>query len=450
MLLSPSPALPRPRHCILVLGNSWHAIKISNSPTIVPRSEIYQPSIWHYDYIQTLGNGYVGKACAEQSNNLKEHQLELIDILLRLGISYHFEGEMKRILEALYNDDHNGDTWKENLYATALKFRLLRQHEYRMSPEVFNNFKDERRNFKDCLCEDTKGMLSLYEATFLLIEGENILEEARDFATKHLEEYLKKNKDKNLYAISREDMKPILLEFAELDFNMVQAVHQEDLKQVSSTGLGENLSFARNRLMENFYWSVGLIYQPQYGYSRTLITKVDMFLVLYNSVHEMAFDSLKEQGLHIICYLKKAWADLCKSYLLEAKWYYSKYMPNLEEDLKNVWITISSPVILMHSYFIVANPITKEALECLEEGDIPKSIQCYMNEIGTIEKDNQQDVSSPFCQTFIELSMHLARMGHCTYQQGDRFGIADRKTKDSALSLLIQPIPHTRMSHGNS
>ena len=49
-------------------------------------------------------------------------------------------------------------------------------------------------------------------------------------------------------------------------------------------------------------------------------------------------------------------------------------MPNLEEYLKNAWITISSPVILKHSYFIVANPITKEALECLEE--YPKIIHC--------------------------------------------------------------------------
>jgi len=32
---------------------------------------------------------------------------------------------------------------------------------------------------------------------------------------------------------SREDMNPILLKLAEMDFNMVQAVHQEDLKQVS-------------------------------------------------------------------------------------------------------------------------------------------------------------------------------------------------------------------------
>ena len=60
-------------------------------------------------------------------------QLELIDTLQRLGLSYHFESEMKRILEGLYNNDHCGDTWKEeNLYVTALKFRLLRQHRYKV------------------------------------------------------------------------------------------------------------------------------------------------------------------------------------------------------------------------------------------------------------------------------------------------------------------------------
>ena len=61
-------------------------------------------------------------------------QLELIDTLQRLGLSYHFESEMKRILEGLYNNYHCGNTRKEeNLYVTALKFRLLRQHGYKVS-----------------------------------------------------------------------------------------------------------------------------------------------------------------------------------------------------------------------------------------------------------------------------------------------------------------------------
>ena len=124
---------------------------------------------------------------------------------------------------------------------------------------VFNIFRDEREIFKACLCEETKGILSLYEASFLLTESENMLEELRNFATKHLQEYVKLNKDKNISAMvtyalelplhwriikfetrwfidiyrSREDMNPILLKLAEMDFNMVQVVHQEDLKQVS-------------------------------------------------------------------------------------------------------------------------------------------------------------------------------------------------------------------------
>ena len=96
-----------------------------------------------------------------------------------------------------------------------------------------------------------------------------------------------------------------------------------------------------------------------------------------------------------------------------------------------------------------------------------------MNEPGASEKDAREYVkslistawtklneervaSSPFCQTFSEIAMNLARMGHFMYQHGDGYhygdglGVADRKTKDSILSLLIQPIPHSRMSSGNS
>ena len=128
------------------------------------------------------------------------------------------------------------------------------------------------------------------------------------------------------------------------------------------------------------------------------------FLALHNSVNEMALDTVKEQRFHIIEYLKKAvwnwllyssililnifffswipcvilhlihlstinlqWVDLCRSYLLEAKWYYNRYTPSLQEYIENAWISIAAPTILVHAYFFVTNPITKEALDCLEE-----------------------------------------------------------------------------------
>nr|POE74440.1 myrcene synthase, chloroplastic [Quercus suber] len=464
-------------------------------------------------------------------------QLELIDTLQSLGLSYHFEGETKRILEGLYNNDHSGDLWKkENLYATALKFHLFRQHGYSVADEVFNSFM-ERGSFKACLCDDTKGMLALYEASFLSIEGENISEETRDFSKKHLQEFVKQNKDQNLSNVavshalelplhwriprvearwfidvyrSKEDMNPTLLKLAELDFNMVQATHQEDLKQVSrwwrSIGIAEKLSFARDRLTESFFWTVGCTFHPHFGYCRRISTKVNVlitvlddiydvygtidelelftdvverwdinamdglpnymkicFLALHNSVNEMAFDILKEQEFHIIRYFKKAWADLCQAYLLEAKWYYSGYTPSLQEYLENACFSIGAPTILVHAYFSYTNPITKEALDCLEEypnivrlssmilrladdlgtstdelkrGDVPKSIQCYMNETGASEEDareyirclisatwnkmnEERSMTSPFSETFIEIAFNLGRMAQCIYQYGD-------------------------------
>ena len=58
-------------------------------------------------------------------------RLELIDILQRLGISYHFDDEIRRTLEDIHNANHGGELCNnENIYATALEFRLLRQHGY--------------------------------------------------------------------------------------------------------------------------------------------------------------------------------------------------------------------------------------------------------------------------------------------------------------------------------
>ncbi|GKV36998.1 hypothetical protein SLEP1_g45074 [Rubroshorea leprosula] len=46
---------------------------------------------------------------------------------------------------------------------------------------------------------DCKGMLYLYEASFLSLEGESTLDAARTFAKNYLSEYVKLNKSKNPY-----------------------------------------------------------------------------------------------------------------------------------------------------------------------------------------------------------------------------------------------------------
>lgn len=55
----------------------------------------------------------------------------MISYKLRLGLSYHFDNGIRRILEGIYQTNRGGDTCKkENLYTTALTFRLLRQQGY--------------------------------------------------------------------------------------------------------------------------------------------------------------------------------------------------------------------------------------------------------------------------------------------------------------------------------
>lgn len=66
----------------------------------------------------------------------------LIDQLQRLGVAYHFENKINEALQSIYNShansnydvnyDHNND-----LYTVALRFRLLRQHGYKVSAGIY-------------------------------------------------------------------------------------------------------------------------------------------------------------------------------------------------------------------------------------------------------------------------------------------------------------------------
>ncbi|KAM7525542.1 hypothetical protein LguiA_015444 [Lonicera macranthoides] len=255
------------------------------------RSANYKPSSWSDDFLQSLTSIYGGGKYKERAKVLKEEvikimlkegrdvvsQLEIIDVVQRLGISYHFEDEIDGILEGIYvnynnkrnfiiehDEYHKEKKYKErnHLYVAALQFRLLREHGFFVLPQdIFNDFIENEINFKTCICDNIKGMLYLYEASFVAVEGETILDIARDFTTKHLKENLERINiiDHTLGVQVRhalelpfhwrmprlearwfidayektEDMDPILLEFAKLDFNTVQASHQEEIKQVS-------------------------------------------------------------------------------------------------------------------------------------------------------------------------------------------------------------------------
>ncbi|KAI9187474.1 hypothetical protein LWI28_028593 [Acer negundo] len=196
------------------------------------------------------------------SNKDKDFQkLCLIDDVQRLGVAYHFEREIDDALESLYND-YNGDD--NSLYTVALRFRLLRQQGYYVPFDVFNKFKDDQAGkFKESLIDDVAGMLCLYEAAHLGIRGEDVLDEALDFTTSHLESVVAHDQvsprlaEQITHALNRpirrslprleakyninfysgdDDSKnqtSLLIKFAKLDFNMLQVQHQKELSSIT-------------------------------------------------------------------------------------------------------------------------------------------------------------------------------------------------------------------------
>ncbi|CAI8587474.1 unnamed protein product [Vicia faba] len=208
------------------------------------------------------------------------------------------------------------------------------------------------------------------------------------------------------------------------------------------------------------------------------------FEELYNFVNEFSFQVQNKSGYYITPHLKKAWTSLCKAYLIEAKWYHGGYTPSLEEYLENAWISISAHVILTHTYFLIQDSFKKEELVCLQEksniirfsamilrlandlgtykrenetGDIPKSIQCYMNQNGASEieareyvksmifttwkKMNKEAHTSCFSESFKDSTINLARMALCMYQHGDGHTIQDSKIQNHVMLLIFNPIP---------
>ncbi|XP_077233641.1 alpha-terpineol synthase, chloroplastic-like [Tasmannia lanceolata] len=86
-------------------------------------------------------------------------------------------------------------------------------------------------------------------------------------------------------------MSPLLFEMAMLDYNMVQAIYQTNVKAMSKwwrkLGLGNNLSFARDRLTESFLWSIGIFSEPESGYSREVNTKVIQLVTSIDDIYDL-------------------------------------------------------------------------------------------------------------------------------------------------------------------
>lgn len=338
-----------------------------------------------------------------------KERLIFIDAVERLGVAYHFEEEIEATLHSFCSNHYVDDRYKDDLHYVSLRFRLLRQHGFYVSSDVFIKFKDENGSFKNNpLTSEVLGILNLYEASYLRTQGEHILEEAMAFTTRQLTSFASKLgslmdvKIKHAlsrplhrctprleakYQISFYESEPsqnkILLRFAKLDFDLLQLLHKEELQELTrwwkNLDFTTKLPFARDRLVEGYFWIVAANPEPKYSFGRIIFTKfLKMVSVLddiydaYGTIQELELfteaiqrwdksymsqlpdymklvyetildttqlleqDYLAKEGrTYAAYYLQLEIKDLCSAYLQEAKWCHANYVPTYEEYEKN-------------------------------------------------------------------------------------------------------------------
>lgn len=75
--------------------------------------------------------------------------------------------------------------------------------------------------------------------------------------------------------------------------------------------------------------------------------------------------------MHNLMIILLQWANLCGSYLVEARWFSRGHKPTLKEYLGNAWTSVGGPAAIVHAYLLQAEEcnLTEHSLiNCLKDG----------------------------------------------------------------------------------
>ncbi|KAG2582268.1 (-)-germacrene D synthase-like isoform X2 [Panicum virgatum] len=305
---------PAKRPTVMVEDSKWTGYFIELQP--LPCSHLLQSQVRITDRRDEL----VQKVrCIIQDFGEKENLLQgmkTVDALERLGVGYHFEQEIATFMDVLSS---RKPAVGDDLCAVALQFRLLRQHHYDATCDVFKTFLDDNGDFKDALRSDVDALLSLYEAAHVSKCNEDVLNRAVVFTVDRLS-YLanggslpKPIQNKVLHALAAPTYRRIkrlqaklyisiydddnekdhdILELAKLDFHILQQMHRDEVRSICmwykdlnpKSTIGQ---YIRERPVECYYWALGAFYEPHYANARMMFAK---FLIL-STFFDDIFDS---------------------------------------------------------------------------------------------------------------------------------------------------------------
>ncbi|KAL0362760.1 UNVERIFIED_CONTAM: Germacrene-D synthase [Sesamum calycinum] len=303
----------------------------------VRRSVKYHPSVWG-DYFLAYVSTEISATEEEELRRQKEmvrkvfaqtpdhsyQKLELIDAIQRLGVGYHFEEEIDRSLQYIHDTYLEYSSKDDDLRTIALRFRLLRQQ-------------DGEGNFNVSLIKNVEWMLELFEAAQFRIDGEEILEKALEFSSSNLESSLSNMNSSLLTQVEealkipirkssnrvgakkfisiyqqKESISEILLNFAKLDFNIIQKTHQKELSDITrwwkDLDFANRLPFARDRVVECYFWALEVYFEPRYHIARRMLTKIINMTSIVDDIYDV-YGTLDDLQLFTDL-IQRWWKDL--------------------------------------------------------------------------------------------------------------------------------------------
>ncbi|XP_074311024.1 sesquiterpene synthase 2-like [Silene latifolia] len=245
----------------------------------------------------------------------------------------------------------NEDCFKNDLHYVSLRFRILRQHGFFVSCEVFKNLKNDEESFEE---NDVEAMLSLYEASHLRVHGECVLDEAVAYTRARLAQFASDPNCSMAHQVTRALDLPLfkrsprleskyqisvyesglspddnLLKLAKLDFNLLQSLHNKELQEIirwsKSLEFTRKLPYARDRLMEANAWMIGVYAEPKYSYARIISNKLFKFISIVNDTYD-AYGVIPE--LQLFTDAIERWDKSCVSQLPD----YMKFIYNVILD----------------------------------------------------------------------------------------------------------------------
>ncbi|RVW82924.1 Valencene synthase [Vitis vinifera] len=250
-----------------------------------------------------------------------------------------------------------------------------------------------------------------------------------------------------------------LLKLAKLDFNLVQSLHKEELSNIArwwkELDFATKLPFARDRLVEGYFWILGVYFEPQYVRARRILTKtismtsiIDDIYDAYGTFEELelfteaierwdinSIDHLPEYMKHCyvalldvykeieeemekkgnqyrVQYAIEAMKNLVRAYFHEAKWFHEGRIPTMEEYMRIAlafdWV-ISDPKIITASAVIcrLMDDISSHKFE-QKRGHVASGIECYMKQYGASEEEVYDECGPAFFTCVPTRSARLA------------------------------------------